>query len=110
MRSLIVISCALFVVILGTISLGHIQSSARADDKGSQTYYTTVSQYYRVPERQVVEIRDRKISDEEIPVVFFIARKAHVEPMEVVPLLILPVDSPCLVPFVIQPYALRTPA
>ena len=86
MRSLIAISCALLLRVVGTISLGHIQSSARADDRGSQTYYSSLAQYYRVSERQVLELRDRKISDEEMPVVFFVARKAHVEPMEVVQL------------------------
>ena len=40
----------------------------------------SVSNYYRVPEKEVIIIRERGIDDEELPVVFFIARRARVSP------------------------------
>jgi hypothetical protein len=45
-----------------------------------------VSNHYRVPEREVIVIHDRKIRDEEIPVVLFIAQRARVQPATIVDL------------------------
>lgn len=40
----------------------------------------SVSNYYRVPEKEVIIIRERGIDEEELPVVFFIAKRARVSP------------------------------
>ncbi|MDA8168351.1 MAG: hypothetical protein M0Z59_01460 [Nitrospiraceae bacterium] len=42
-------------------------------------FYYSVGNYYRVPDREVVVVR-RGIPDDELPVVFFLARRAHVAP------------------------------
>jgi hypothetical protein len=42
--------------------------------------------YYRVPEREVLIVRDRGIHQEELPVVFFLAQRARVSPEAVVDL------------------------
>lgn len=47
-------------------------------------FYLGVRDYYRVPEQEVVVIRERRLPDDEMPVAFFIARKAHVPPSEVI--------------------------
>ncbi len=47
-------------------------------------YYYSVCEYYGVPEREIILIRDRGIPDEDIPVVFFIAQRAHVAPIRVI--------------------------
>lgn len=52
-------------------------------DSGFDSYYVDIGEYYRYPEREVVVIRDRRIPDDELPVVFFIARRANVSPSEV---------------------------
>lgn len=41
---------------------------------GLNTFYFSIQEYFRVPEREVLIVRERRIPDEEIPVVFFIAR------------------------------------
>jgi len=43
-----------------------------------------VGNYYRVPEREVIVIRERRVPDYEIPVVLFLARRAHVAPATIV--------------------------
>lgn len=43
-------------------------------------FYQALGQYYGVPERDVIVIRDRRIPDDEIPVVLFLAKKANVQP------------------------------
>lgn len=56
------------------------------DKGGIEGFHVSVGEYYHVPERDVVRVRDRGIPDEEIPVVFHIARSAHVSPRAVVDL------------------------
>ncbi len=54
------------------------------EDGGSQRYYLGVSEYYEVSESDVVAVEKRSIPDEDIPVVFFIARRANVAPAQVI--------------------------
>jgi hypothetical protein len=49
-------------------------------------FYAAVGNYYRVPEREVYMIRDRRVREEEIPVVFYFAEMAHVRPIVIVTL------------------------
>ena len=48
------------------------------NDDGPQSFYLALGQTYGVPEREVIIIHERQIPDDEIPVVFFIANRAHV--------------------------------
>ena len=41
-------------------------------------FHVAVSNYYHVPEREVIVVRERRIPDDELPVVFFIAQRARV--------------------------------
>ena len=54
--------------------------------EGLKSFYFSISDYYHVPEKEVVVVRERKIPDEELPVVFFIAARAGVEPKVIVDL------------------------
>lgn len=45
---------------------------------GQNSFYLSIGNYFRVPEREVVVVRERRIPDEEIPVVFYIAQRARV--------------------------------
>jgi hypothetical protein len=47
-------------------------------------FHVAVSNYYHVPEREVIVVRERRIPDEELPVVFFIAERAHVPAARIV--------------------------
>jgi hypothetical protein len=47
-------------------------------------FHVAVSNYYRVPEREVIVVRERRIPDEELPVVFFIAQQARVPAARIV--------------------------
>lgn len=52
-------------------------SFANGDMSG---FYFALGDYYRVPEREVMFIRERRIPDYDIPVVLFIAQRARVAP------------------------------
>ena len=41
-------------------------------------FHVAVSNYYHVPEREVIVVRERRIPEDELPVVFFIAQQARV--------------------------------
>ena len=53
---------------------------------GITGFNLSIGEYYRVPEREVVVVHKRGIAEEELPVVFFIAQRAHVSPGAVVDL------------------------
>jgi hypothetical protein len=55
-------------------------------EEGLRSFYLSVGDYYRVPEREVVVIRERGIPYEEMPVVLFLAGSAHVAPGVIVDL------------------------
>ena len=49
-------------------------------------FHVAVANYYRVPEREVIVLRERRIPDDEIPVALFIAQRAAVRPATIVDL------------------------
>ena len=52
-----------------------------------QSFYLAVSDYYRVPGRQVVTTKERyRFRDEELPVIYFIAAQAGVNPNVIIDL------------------------
>lgn len=80
---LITLFCLLFMIpgfaqdINAGISIG---------SEGLKSFYFSISNYYNVPEAQVERTRERRIHDEELPVVFFIAGKAGVNPQVIIDL------------------------
>jgi hypothetical protein len=53
-------------------------------DGNLRNFYLAIGEYYRVPEREVIVIRERRIPDYDLPVVFYIAEHAHVAPAVIV--------------------------
>jgi len=83
--------CAL---VLGLLLLWPVADQTRAEvnfglsigDDGIKGFYLAIGEHYRVPEREVVVVRERNIPDEELPVVFFLARETGVAPETIVKL------------------------
>ena len=61
-----------------------IDAGISIGSEGLRGFYLSIGNYYHVPEKEVVVVRDRKIPDEELPVVFFIAGRAGVAPKVIV--------------------------
>lgn len=55
-------------------------------DGGIKGFYLAIGEHYKVPEKQIVVVRDKKIPDEELAVVFFLAQRARVAPDVVIKL------------------------
>lgn len=52
--------------------------------KGIEGFHFSVGEFYRIPAREVVVVHDRGIDEEELPVVYFLAQRAHVAPAVIV--------------------------
>ena len=63
-----------------------VQASAAFSGDGLRSFYFAIGNYYQVPERQVVLVRDRALPPDEVPVAFFVAQRAGVNPTVVVDL------------------------
>jgi hypothetical protein len=55
-------------------------------NEGINGFSLSIGEYYGVPEREVAIIHERGIYEEELPIVFYIAQRAHVYPEDVVDL------------------------
>jgi len=53
-------------------------------DEGIRGFYLAAGDYYRVPQKEVVIIRERGLPVEEVPVVLFIAKRARISPAAVI--------------------------
>ena len=63
-----------------------VQAGAVVSGEGLRSFYFAIGNYYQVPEREVVVVRERAVPPDEVPVVFFVARQAHVAPAVIVDL------------------------
>jgi hypothetical protein len=79
----------LLLVLIFTIG-GFAQSNVNAGvsigPEGLKSFYLSVSEHFKVAEKEVTFVHERKIKDEELPVVFFIAARAKVDPKVIVDL------------------------
>ncbi|MBI5025592.1 MAG: hypothetical protein HZC12_02460 [Nitrospirae bacterium] len=60
-------------------SHGQVSVGISVDDAGS-SFYLAIGSYYKVEPATVVVVRERRVPDDEIPVVFFLAQRAKVDP------------------------------
>ncbi|HOD35943.1 MAG TPA: hypothetical protein PLR20_10715 [Syntrophales bacterium] len=83
MRKTIVILSAAFFLFAGFIpaaSATNVDLGISMGSEGIRGFYLGVSNYFRVPEREVIHVRERGIHYNDLPVVFFMAARAHVAP------------------------------
>jgi len=84
MRSTILKALVGTAVIILAVAVINVRADVRfgisADASGVNSFYMSVSEYNRVPHRDVIAVRNHGIPDEELPVVFFLASKANVRP------------------------------
>ena len=48
------------------------------DEDGLRGFHLAIGEHYRVPEAEVVVVRQKNVPDEELPVVFYLSRKSSV--------------------------------
>src|SRR5258707_13792671 len=66
---------------LSTLSLdAQVQAGAVLSRNGLRSFYFAIGNYYQAPEPQVELVRDRALPPDEVPVTFYVARRARVNP------------------------------
>lgn len=88
MKAIIAFSI-LFLISMGSqTAYGQSQMDIGASfgPEGLKGFFFAIHEHFRVPEREVIVVRERRIPEEEIPVVFFIAQRARVLPAAVIDL------------------------
>jgi len=71
-------------VLLSAMTVGSASADVNVglsvNSDGQKSFYLAIGSHYNVPEKEVIIVREKKIPDEELPVVFFLARKTSVAP------------------------------
>ena len=82
MKSIISLAILLFSFFTSSISSAAHQNDPTPSVGNDilQSFLMAIGEYYRVPQQEVIVIRERRIPDNEIPVVLFIADRARVAP------------------------------
>lgn len=89
MKSIISILIPILILFNTFIECGaqpQVDIGATLGPEGLRSFYFSIQEYFKVPEKEIIFVRERKISDEELPVVFFIAQRARVLPKAVIDL------------------------
>ncbi|HEY4481587.1 MAG TPA: hypothetical protein VI489_01915 [Candidatus Brocadiaceae bacterium] len=86
----IILTLLALVVLISVGQTGFAETNFSFDlsigGEGINGFHLAIGEYYRVPQREVIVIRERGIPDHEIPVVLFIATRAHVAPAVIIDL------------------------
>lgn len=88
MKKIIFLFIALmFLVPAGPASAQNVSTGISISNGELHNFYLAIGDYYRVPESRVVYVKDHyRFPDEELPVVFFLASRAHVDPQVIIDL------------------------
>jgi hypothetical protein len=71
----------IYLILAAPASAQNVSTGISIADGELRSFYLSVGDYYRVPEPRVVHVKQHyRMSDEELPVVFFLASSAHVDP------------------------------
>ncbi len=78
---------AVIVLVVTVINVrADVRFGISAGESGLNGFYMFVSEYNRVPQQEVIFMKSYGITDEELPVVFFLSAKAGVKPETVIKL------------------------
>jgi len=69
----------LLSLLISSVSAG-VDIGLSIDQDGVKGFYLAIGDHYGVAEKEIVIVRKQNVPDEELPVVFFIARHAEVKP------------------------------
>jgi len=83
MKKLVIGLVALSCLMGATAAQAQVQVGISGGSNGISNFYLSVGSYFKVPPAQVTVIRQRRIPDEQIPVVLFIAQRSHRTPEDV---------------------------
>lgn len=71
---------------LSSPAIGGVDIGLSVEDGTISHFHLAIGSYYHVPEKEMKIVIEKKIPDEEMPVVFFIAHRADISPRKVIEL------------------------
>jgi hypothetical protein len=74
------------IILTANTSNAGIDIGLKIDDDGLKSFHVAIGEHYNVPEKEVIVIKKKHFTDEELPVIFFLARHAKVRPDVIVQL------------------------
>jgi hypothetical protein len=87
MKKIILFIALMFLVPAAPASAQNVSTGISISNGELQNFYLAIGDYYRVPESRVVYVKQHyRLPDEELPVVFFLASRAHVDPSVIIDL------------------------
>ncbi len=86
MRAFVLAASIMTAAAFSSHATAQMSVGVSVGDGDRNGFYLAIGHYYRVPERDVVVLRDRHIRDEEMPVVFYFAEHARVRPSVIIAL------------------------
>ncbi|MGE5844026.1 MAG: hypothetical protein ACM32K_03915, partial [Syntrophaceae bacterium] len=86
-KIIILFIAAMFLMPAASVSAQSVSTGISISNGELQSFYLAVGDYYRVPESRVAYVKQHyHVHDEELPVVFFLASRAHVDPQVIIDL------------------------
>lgn len=86
-KTIILFSALMFLVSAVPVSAQNVSTGISISNGELRSFYLAIGEYYRVPESRVVYVKDHyRLPDEDLPVVFFLASRAHVDPAVIIDL------------------------
>ncbi len=86
-KTVITLALAIFAIaLIAPKSQAEVSAGITLDKDGIKSFHLAIGDHYGVPEKDVVVVRERNVPEEELPVVFFLAKHAGVAPSVIVQL------------------------
>jgi hypothetical protein len=86
-KIIILFIAAMFLMPAASVSAQSVSTGISISNGELQSFYLAVGDYYRVPESRVAYVKQHyHVHDEDLPVVFFLASRAHVDPQVIIDL------------------------
>lgn len=83
----VAIQCIIFAISVAIAFAQNVSTGISVTNGHLNSFYLSVGDYYHVPESRVAYVRDHyHMHDEELPVLFFLASRAHVDPQLIIDL------------------------
>ncbi len=82
MRTRLTLLISLLLLWGGSLYNVHAQVNigVKADESGIKEFYLAIGDHYKAPEKEVIIVKERGIPDDDLPVVFFLSKRAGVSP------------------------------
>ncbi len=82
MRTRLTFLISLLLFLGGSLDNGRADTNIgiRADESGIKEFYLSIGDHYKAPEKEVLIVKKRGIPDDDLPVVFFLSKRAGVSP------------------------------